>query len=75
VSCVGEDRDAYRRGRGRGECHVLFVIKLKSLVDACNLVVRDGEAAEDGKAAGGVQRRGLRTTQAATRAALVAFLV
>lgn len=48
---------------------------LKSLVDACNLVISNGEAAEDGKAAGVVQRGGLRATQAATRAALVALLI
>lgn len=48
---------------------------LKSLVDACSLVIRDGEAAKDGKAAGGIQRWGLGATQAASRAALVALLV
>lgn len=48
---------------------------LKSLVDTCSLIVRDGEAAEDGKTAGGVQRGGLGATQAASRAALVALLV
>lgn len=44
-------------------------------MNMCSLIVRDGEAAEDGKAAGGVQRGGLRATQAAPRAALVALLV
>lgn len=39
------------------------------------LVVRGGEAAEDGETAGVVQRRGLRAAQAASRAALVALLV
>lgn len=76
MSCVREDMKASERGRGRGECRVLFVSSnFKSLVDTCSLIVRDGEAAEDGKAAGGVQRGGLRATQAPSRAALVALLI
>lgn len=44
-------------------------------MSACSLIIRDGEAAEDGEAAGGVQRGGLGAAQAAPRAALVALLV
>ena len=45
---------------GRGECRVLFVSSsVKSLLCMRSLVVRDGQAAEDGEAAGGVQRGGL----------------
>lgn len=47
----------------------------ESLVSMCGLIIRDGQAAEDGEAAGGVQRGGLRAAQAAPGAALVALLV
>lgn len=40
-------------------CSLCVIELLKSLVDTCSLIIRDGEAAEDGKAAGGVQRGGL----------------